>query len=477
MTFLLGLLSIVLIGVLLVQIGKARELASAVRNDKSEEYEINNVQAGLGMVFMVVLLIGSIASFVYYTPYMLGWGPFSAASEHGSDIDYMFNLTLFFTSIVYFITQFLLFWFSWKYRGKRGSKALYWAHNEKLEMVWMIIPAVVMTFLVVGGLQSWNKIMADVGEDEVAGKDYIEIEARGMQFAWLLRHPGRDGKLGATDFRKIDGTNALGQDFTDKKNVDDLLPDKIVLPVGKKVRVRITSRDVLHNFYVRDMRIKMDAIPGMPTYWVFTPTVTTDSMRRRLSERPEWQVPDANDDTKERWETYEYELACAELCGKSHYAMRRIIRVVSQEEYEAWLDEQEGDMDEEGKGAKSFYMANIRKSDKPYAEDVFAGITLDYEKILAAKTRVKAKYTALEEAYDAAFESKSADFPALDAAMQEMKAVLSIARTTNDVTEAEDAVRNAERIAQQVLGAPVIDMPMDTTAVDSVVIDSTTIGG
>jgi len=475
MTFFLGLLSIVLIGVLLVQIGKARELASAVRNDKAEEYEVNNVQAGLGMVFMVILLVSCIASFIYYTPYMLGWGPFSASSEHGPEIDYMFNLTLFFTAIVFFVTQALLYWFGWKYRGKRGRKALYWAHNEKLEMIWMILPAVVMTFLVVGGLQSWNKIMADVGEDEVVGKDYVEIEARGMQFAWLLRHPGRDGKLGTTDFRKIDGSNALGQDFTDKKNVDDLLPDKIVLPVGKKVRVRITSRDVLHNFYIRDMRVKMDAVPGMPTYFVFTPTVTTDSMRRRLSKLPEWQVPDVNDDTKERWETYDYELACAELCGRSHYSMRRIVRIVSEEEYEEWLDEQEGDMDEEGNGAKSFYMANIRTSDKPYAEDVFAGITLDYEKILAAKTRVKAKYAALEEAYDAAYEAKSANFMALDAAMEEMKGVLSIARTTNDVTEAEEAVRNAERIAQQVLGAPVIEMPMDTTAVDSVVMDSTII--
>jgi len=429
---------------------------------------------------MIILSVGCIWSFIYYTPYILGWGPYTAASEHGPEIDYMFNLTLFFTVIVFFLTQFLLFYFGWKYRGQKGRKAIYWSHNEKLEMVWMIIPAVVMTFLVVGGLQSWNKIMADVEEGEVVGKDYIEIEAKGMQFAWLLRHPGRDGQLGATDFRKIDGDNAFGQDFTDKKNIDDLLPDKIVLPVGKKVRVRITARDVLHNFYIKDMRVKMDAVPGMPTYFVFTPTVTTDSMRRRLSKLPEWQVPDKNNKAKQRWETYEYELACAELCGKSHYSMRRVVRVVSEEEYEAWLDEQEGDMADDGTGAKSFYMSKIRSAEEgeEYAPDAFAGLPLDYTKLLAAKGRTKASYFAVEEAYNKAIEDQTATKDLRDA-LDLLKPILSIARTTNDVLEAENAATDAAQIASNVLNVvPTTDVPvMDSTAIDTtaVVIDSTAI--
>jgi len=338
---LLFFLIVVLVIIFLVQVGKARELASMIRSDKSEEYENNNVNAGLGMLFMVGFLLICVVSFIYYIPYILGWGPNTAASEHGLSVDYMFNITLFFTSIVFFACQFLLFWFAWKYRGRKGARAKYWSHDERLEMVWMLIPAVVMTFLVVGGLQAWNKSMADVTEKEVSGSDYIEIEATGMQFAWLLRYPGRDNKLGSKHFTKITGTNPLGQDWTDEKNIDDFHPNEIVLPVGKKVRVRINSRDVLHNFYLPQFRVKMDAVPGMPTYFVFTPQVTSDSMRSRYKNFEHWNVADKKDETKKRYEAFEYELACAELCGRGHYSMRRVVKIVSPEEYENWLDEQE----------------------------------------------------------------------------------------------------------------------------------------
>lgn len=451
----LGLACAVLLAVFLVQIGKARELASAIREDENEQYEVNNTHAMLGMGFMVAFLVACIYGFFNSTSFMLGWGPNTAASAHGGDIDYMFNITLFFTSIVFFITQFLLFYFGWRYRGQRGKRAVYWAHNEKLEMVWMIIPAIVMTFLVVGGLQSWNTIMAD-------GEHDLEIEARGMQFAWLLRYPGRDGELGETDFRKInDATgNPFGQDWTDKRNQDDFLPSEIVLPVGKTVRVRITARDVLHNFYIRDMRVKMDAIPGMPTHFTFTPSVTTDSMRRRLSEMPEWNVPDKNNPDKKRWETFEYELACAELCGRGHYSMRRVVRVVSQEEYEAWLDEQEGVCEDDGTGAKSAYMTAVRYKDA--ANDPFKGQTLDLTKILVAKRKVKEAADAVTTAVEDAKKSGSVG-QSLMAAQESFKAVLSKIRTTNDPAEAEKTLQEALSIAQGV--APAAPTVTDTTAV------------
>lgn len=354
MTLLIGALCLVLFVIIVVQIGKVTELASVVRGQKTEQYEINKWHGGLGMLFMVVFLVATVLSFIYYQPYMLSYGPNEAASEHGSSIDYVFNLTLVFTGIVFFVTQFLLFWYSWKYRGRKGHKAVHWAHDDRLEMIWMIIPAVVMTFLVVGGLQTWNTVMADVEE----GEEYIEIEATGYQFGWTIRYPGKDGKLGSRDYKMISGTNPLGQDWSDKKNLDDFQPGEIVLPKGKKVRVRITSRDVLHNFYLPQFRVKMDAVPGMPTRFVFTPIITTEEKRQQLKEHAAWQVPSELDEEKQRWETFDFELACAELCGKGHYSMQKIVRIVTPEEYEAWLDEQQ-----------SFYESTVKgTADDPYAK-------------------------------------------------------------------------------------------------------------
>lgn len=440
----------VLVAVFFVQIGKARELASVVRGDKSEEYEVNNFHAGFGMIFMVGFLALCIISFIYYIPYILGWGPNTAASAHGPKVDYMFNITLFFTAIVFFACQFLLFWFAWKYRGQKGKRAKYWSHDERLEMVWMLIPAVVMTFLVVGGLRAWNEVMADVAPNEVAGQDYIEIEATGMQFAWLLRYPGRDNKLGAKHFTKINGTNPLGQDWEDAKNIDDFHPSEIVLPVGKKVRVRINSRDVLHNFYLPQFRVKMDAVPGMPTYFVFTPMVTTDSMRSRYKTWDHWNIPDKKNPDKLRWEAFEYELACAELCGIGHYSMRRVVRIVTEKEYDTWMDEQE---------STSHYLSNVRGKEN----DPFKGETLEFEQLLAAKDSINALMAslniAIDETQDKAQEEK------LNAAKEQMMAALAIARKTLDVEKAEEAVREATRAYSSVI-APVEEEDESTEEVE-----------
>ena len=434
MTFLI-LIILVLAAVFFVQIGKARELASVIRGEKSEQYESNSFNAALGVIFMVAFLVICIVSFIYYIPYILGWGPNTAASAHGPSVDYMFNITLFFTSIVFFACQFLLFWFAWKYRGRKGARAKYWSHDERLEMIWMLIPAVVMTFLVVGGLQAWNKAMADVSDKEVSGKDYIEIEATGMQFAWLLRYPGRDNKLGTKHFTKITGTNPLGQDWTDEKNIDDFHPSEIVLPVGKKVRVRINSRDVLHNFYLPQFRVKMDAVPGMPTYFVFTPTVTSDSMRSRYKSYPHWNVPSKSDETKKRYEVFEYELACAELCGRGHYSMRRVVKIVTQDEYENWLDEQE---------KTSHYLANVYNKE---GDPVKAKAT-EFVSILEAKEKIKAIYKSLSE-LTAKAEGQEKDN--LNASLSKVKSYLNIARKTLVLKEANDALLNAETVATSLL--------------------------
>ncbi|MFK7936311.1 MAG: OmpA family protein [Saprospiraceae bacterium] len=408
-TGLIAILCIILIGVIAVQIGKVTELAGKIRGEEEVQQRTNNGNALFGMVFVVLFLILCVASAIYYQNWMLGYGPHESASEHGASLDYIFNVTLFFTSIVFFITQFALFWFAYKYRGQKGRKALYLSHDNKLEVVWTVIPAVVMTFLVVGGLDAWNEVMADVPEDAIVGEDYMEIEATGMQFAWLLRYPGADGKIGTKNYKKITGINPLGQDWTDTKNLDDFSPNEIVLPVGKPVRVRITSRDVLHNFDLPHFRVKMDAIPGLPTYFVFTPVKTTDEYRQALREYPEYQAPSDPEDPESDplWKTFNYELACAELCGKGHYSMKRVVRIVEEDEYEDWLE-----------GQTSYYMSTIRNTD----EDPFKGQLLDVE-IKERKRNFNAAVQKALSAEDAAgkvlrldnvnFETGSANLTAL----------------------------------------------------------------
>ncbi len=214
----------------------------------------------------------------------------------------------------------------------------------------------------------------------------MEIEATAQQFNWIIRYPGQDGKLGARDFKLTSAANQLGQDFTDPKNWDDMIASQeFYLPVGKKVRVRITAKDVLHNFYLPQFRVKMDAVPGMPTYFVFTPTKTTAEYRNELKKYPEYNEPyDPADPTgPKRWEKFEYELACAELCGKGHYSMKRILRVVPQEEFDAWYRAQE-----------SYYLTQIRgKEDDPNKEKV-----LDIEVLQRAKAFSESMKTAVESA-------------------------------------------------------------------------------
>jgi cytochrome c oxidase subunit 2 len=356
-----------LLAIIVVQIGKVTELATKIRGEEEVQLAVNQRHGNYSMIFMILFLLATVISAWYYKDTMLWYGPHQPASEHGSSLDYLFNITLFFTGIVFVITHILLFYFAWKYRGERNRKATFMPHDNKLEIVWTVIPAVVMTFLVISGLDAWNTVMADIDPDE----DYTEIEATGYQFAWHIRYPGADGKLGARNYELISATNPVGQDWTDVKNVDDLHPGEIVLPVGKKVRVRIIGRDVLHNFYLPHFRVKMDAVPGMPTYFVFKPTVTTEEYRRQLGaldldgnpKHPEWHEPiDPSDpESPKKYESFNYELACAELCGTGHYSMRRIVRIVPEAEYQAWLKEQQ-----------PYYLSSIRNTvNDPWTDVLF----------------------------------------------------------------------------------------------------------
>ena len=366
MTYLVAFAIIFLLGVIVVQIGKVSELAARIRGEKEVERQDNDRTAFWLVIFMIVFLIFTVVSAWYYKDVMLGYGPLTAASEHGVEVDGLFNTTLIYTGIVFVITQIFLFWYPYKYREQEGRVAKFFPHNTNLEIIWTIVPLIVMTFLVVEGLIVWNNVMPDVNPED----EYVEVEATGYQFAWDIRYPGPDDKLGTRDFRKIDlATNSLGIDFADDKSIDDVVlsgADNIVLPVDTTIRVRITAKDVLHNFYLPHFRVKMDAIPGLPTYFIFTATKTTKEFREQLREYPEWQEPyDPTDpESNERWEEFNYELACAELCGIGHYSMKRIVEIVEKDEYEEWK-----------LSKNSFYKTNIRNTDA----DPRKGQLLNYE--------------------------------------------------------------------------------------------------
>lgn len=381
MTILLIVVCLILFGIVIVQIARVTELSDSIRGQKDAQSSSDFWNSRFLMVFMIGFLGLSFYSAYYYRNFMLGYGPHEAASEHGSSIDSIFLVTLIATGVVFVATQILLFWYAYKYRDHEGrGKTLFMPHDNRLELIWTAVPAIVMAFLVLQGINVWNIVMSDVEADE----DYIEIEATGFQFGWIVRYPGADGELGKRDYKQITGTNPLGQVWENTENLDDFHASDIVLPKGKKVRVRITSRDVLHNFNLPHFRLKMDAVPGMPTHFVFTPSITTQEYRSTLRNYPEYMEPSDPDDPDgpKKWQTFDYELACAELCGKGHFSMRKVVKIVEEDEYEAWLKEQ-----------NSYYMSTIRNGD----DDPFKGQLLDME-IAERKMEFETEFSAALEA-------------------------------------------------------------------------------
>ena len=187
MAALIIILSIILIGIIVVQIGRVSDLAGRIRGEEDQQMDSNKINANLSLVFMVVFLVGCVVSFMMYKNSMLWYGPHVSATEHGVALDYIFNVTMFFTGIVFFLTQILLFWFAYKYRAVKGRKAVFMPHDNKLEVIWTVIPAVVMTFLVVGGLDAWNEVMGDVGENVgVFGATRVKLGFPGGQRIFFL---------------------------------------------------------------------------------------------------------------------------------------------------------------------------------------------------------------------------------------------------------------------------------------------------
>lgn len=308
----------VLLVILLILFVRVQGMLGILKGDADNKDNFTNrLNAGL---FLAFLIIGTFA-FFYYSMTMDYELP-EASSVHGLVTDNLFWITTVIITIAFVLTHILLMGFAFKYRYSTTRKATFYPENHKLELIWTVVPAIVLAILIFSGAQAWNKITTV--PDRANDKDRVELEIVGQQFQWKARYPGKDGRLGKHNFRLIDDVNYFGLDLSDKNTWDDFTPLEIHLPVNKNVLFRIRSKDVLHSVYAPHFRIKMDAVPGMPTQIYFKPTKTTKQMRAELG----------ND-------KFEYEVACAEMCGKSHFNMRYSIVVETEEEYNKWLTEQE----------------------------------------------------------------------------------------------------------------------------------------
>lgn len=347
MVVFLSFVIVVLLFAVLVLIAKASELASEFKNGGQPDFvNQSRINGYLMLGFMIAMFAGSAYSFKELMPVMLP----KAASLHGAKTDELFNITMLIIGVVFVLTQVALFYFAYRYNESRGHEAYYYTHNNTLEVVWTVIPAVVLTVLIAMGMYEWMKIFNVEGRDK---EKMMVIETTAKQFNWIVRYPGQDGKFGkrVIDKEHISPTNELGIDWEDANSHDDFISEKIYLVKNKPVLVKIGALDVLHSFYLPHFRVKMDCVPGIPTEFYFTPTMTTKEMQEYLSTQPWWQSP--HPETGEpRWKSFKYELACAELCGKSHYGMQREVVVVSQSEYDTWMGEQTA-MYESVKGKKA----------------------------------------------------------------------------------------------------------------------------
>lgn len=307
------ILALIMLGAVLLYAG--RVISTRFKLKGVRLFNWNNINGILFIVFMVVgfALVG--LSFVKYMKFTLP----VAASEHGAIIDSMLAITFWITFVVFIATHILLFGYAYLYRDQGdGRKALFYPDNHKLEFFWTVIPAIVLTVLVLYGTKVWREITQ--GEIE---ENPVELELFAYQFGWQARFPGADKVLGAHDFRMISATNSMGIDAADASAQDDLLVPEVYLPVNRQVILRLRARDVIHSAYLPHFRVQMNVVPGMPTQFVFTPTMTTDEMRVTTNNY-----------------NFNYELACNKICGAAHFNMRMKFVVVTEAEYEAWLAQQ-----------------------------------------------------------------------------------------------------------------------------------------
>jgi len=374
MTELLILVAVVVAVIAIAQVVRIFELSNKLKGIRESDVtdKDNDTQGKLLLTFGILFIASFFVMTAKWNHLLL---PVSA-SEHGVDIDFLMDISMGLIIVVFLITQPILFYLSYKYRGRKDRKATFISHNDKAEIIWTAVPAIVLTVLIVYGLQTWSKIMdrSNVGEAVV-----VEIYAK--QFDWTARYAGADNVLGAANVRFIGGLNSVGviSESAYAKQVADLdvniekakvkiaaelnatkrlkgeerlakmealkktftavinqtAPDRLIaaeddvvvkelhLPVNKTVHLKFRSQDIIHSAYLPHFRVQMNCVPGMNTDFVFKPTITTEEMR----------IETGN-------EEFEYILLCNKICGAAHYNMQLKVIVESEEDYNKWIAEQ-----------------------------------------------------------------------------------------------------------------------------------------
>ena len=339
---------LVLVGVAVWQITKIFELSQfrQTKDDSQVANDQDNHRNGqLMFAFLVFIYLITIYSFWAFGDVLLP----DAASEHGQDIDRLMWISFALIFFVQTITQALLHYFSWKYRGRKGQKALFYADNDKLEFIWTIIPVITLAGLIMYGLFTWTSIMNIEENDEA-----LVVELYAQQFNWKARYAGADGVLGDANVRFLqdyDGLNLVGIDSSDPNGLDDVVVQELHLPKGRQVIFKMRSQDVLHSAYMPHFRAQMNCVPGMITEFSFTPTTTTEEMRQTPEmaakaekinkiryENSKALIADGN----EALDAYQFDylLLCNKICGASHYNMQMKIVVEEERDFNKWLAQQ-----------------------------------------------------------------------------------------------------------------------------------------
>lgn len=298
----------------MVQLVRVNELLSEITNkDPNDVTDEDNNKNG---ILFLIIGFGFLAFVVWQ---MITWDHLllpPASSVHGAEIDTLMKVSMALILVVFFALSPMLFYFAYKYRGRKENKAYFFAHNNKLEIFWTVIPTIILTVLIVYGLRTWDRAMnPDISEAKV-------IEVYSKQFDWTARYSGTDNVLGEASYKLVEGRNTLGVDTNDKNAADDIVVREVHLPVNKPVLLKFRSQDVIHSAFLPHFRVQMNCVPGLSTQFAFTPTKTTSEMK------------------ESEGEDFEYVLLCNKICGSAHFNMQMKFVVESEEDYNKWISSQ-----------------------------------------------------------------------------------------------------------------------------------------
>lgn len=249
---------------------------------------------------LVLVVVGSVLFHVlspwWWTPIASNWGY----------IDSTLVITFWITGFVFSAVVLFMAYCVYRFRHKEGARAHYEPESRKLESWLTVVTAIGVAAMLAPGLFVWSQFIS-------VPKDATEVEVVAQQWQWSFRLPGADGKLGTSNAHLVSTDNPLGINPDDPNGRDDVVVEAadLHLPIGKPVKMLLRSIDVLHDFYVPEFRAKMDMVPGMVTYFWFTPTRTGT-----------------------------FEVLCAELCGVGHAFMRGAVLVDTEQDYTTWLQQQ-----------------------------------------------------------------------------------------------------------------------------------------